>query len=217
MSLAIRLASDPAPVLAPVADQIVRRVTDSAFMAALQQRSEAEILARFADGHRAYVAWRADTPAAWGWVATRTARIGEVDATFSVPERERYLWNFVTLPAHRGHGIYPRLLDAIVQSESAEADVFWIIYAPENHASGAGIRKAGFTTIADLSFDRAGRPAVHAHDGGHGTKAAAILGLPETPDALAPCWRCARNGMLHLCAPGTCSCDYQALERVCAG
>jgi len=171
---------------------------------------------RFAAGHRAYVAWYQDEPAAWGWVATRSAHIGELGSTFLIPAGERYLWNFVTLNAHRGRGIYPRLLDAIVRAESGEALRFWVAYAPENHASGGGIRKAGFAAVAELSFDAGGRPAVRAmaHDG---AAAAQVLGLPEAQEALAPCWRCVRAGRGNMfCAPGSCQCDYQRPEADCA-
>jgi hypothetical protein len=56
---------------------------------------------RFDAGHRAYVALLNGRPAAWGWVATRSADIGELGATFAIPAGERYLWNFVTLASHR--------------------------------------------------------------------------------------------------------------------
>jgi GNAT superfamily N-acetyltransferase len=200
---------------------IVRHETSPAFMAALQGRTQAEMAERFADGHRAYVAWCAGKPAAWGWVATRTARIGELDSTVTIPTGERYLWNFVTLKSHRGQGVYPRLLDAIVKSE--DADRFWIAYAPENHASGAGIAKAGFAVAAELSFDEAGHPAVRGEADGGGALASGVLGLPEA-EALAPCWRCARSrdvmagkGPSHTCAPGRCTCDYQRPDITCAG
>ena len=81
---------------------------------------------RFDAGHRAYVALWDGEPAAWGWVATTAAEIGELESSFAIPRGERYLWNFVTFPSHRGLGIYPRLLDAIVRLESAEAGRFWI-------------------------------------------------------------------------------------------
>lgn len=217
MSLAIRHRDDPSPSLTLPAGLEVGRVTDPAYMAHLQNRTETEMAQRMAEGHRAYVALCDGQPAAWGWVATRMATIGELSAAFLVPEGERYLWNFVTLPSFRGRGVYPRLLDAIVRAESTEAERFWIAYAPENHASAAGIHKAGFVTIAELSFDGAGRPAVYDLQGDGGVGAAAILGLPESPEALAPCWRCARNGVFHTCAPGTCTCDYQRPEHACEG
>jgi GNAT superfamily N-acetyltransferase len=205
------------PTLSPLDALEVHHVWDVSFMAELQQRSEAEIAQRFAGGHRPYVAWRNEEPAAFGWVATRTASIGELGATFTIPDGERYLWNFVTLPAHRGLGIYPRLLQAIVAEESRAAERFWIGYAPENHASGSGIAKAGFATLAEISFDAHGRPALRAMIPGGAARASRVLGLRETTEALAPCWRCVRAGRPGMsCAEGSCRCDYQQPKSGCA-
>ena len=217
MPFAARHRDDPTPPLEPLPDLAVRRETDAALMAALQGRGEVEMARRLDAGHRAYVAWRGGVPAAFGWVATRSAEIGELGSAFAIPRGERYLWNFVTLAAHRGLGIYPRLLDAIVRAESREAERFWIAYAPENHASGAGIRKAGFVALAELSFDAAGRPALRGLTPGGARVAARVLGLPEAADALAPCWRCVRAGRGAMsCAPGSCRCDYQQPKSGCA-
>jgi len=191
-------------------------VWDAGYMARLQGRAIDEIEHRFADGHRAYVAWWNEEPAAWGWAATRTASIGEVGATFSLARGECYLWNFVTLAAHRGRGIYPRLLNAMVRAESANAERFWIAYAPENRASGSGITKAGFTLQAEMSFDRSGRPALRAIAPGGATAASRVLGIRETNDPLTPCWRCVRAGRGAMtCGEGQCKCDYQVAESGC--
>lgn len=217
MPFAARHRRDPMPTLDPLHGLAVERETDAAAMAALQNRSEPEIARRYAAGHRAYVARLDGAPAAWGWVATRSADIGELGTTFPIPGGERYLWNFVTLAAFRGRGIYPRLLDAIVRAESADAERFWIAYAPENHASGAGIRKAGFVALAELSFDAAGRAALQAMLPGGGRVASRVLGLPEVQGGLAQCWRCARAGRIGMtCASGRCACDYQRPEAGCA-
>jgi GNAT superfamily N-acetyltransferase len=217
MPFAARHRNDPCSPMEPLPGLVVRRERDAAFMALLQGRDAAEMVRRFEHGHRAYVAWRDGAPAAWGWVATRTADIGELSSSFAIPTGERYLWNFVTLAAHRGLGIYPRLLEAIVRAESREAARFWIAYAPENHASGAGIRKAGFVALAELSFDAAGRPALRGLVPGGGRVASRVLGLPEAQDALAPCWRCVRAGRGDMtCAPGSCRCDYQRPQSGCA-
>lgn len=214
MPLAVRHRLDPLPALAPRTGLAVHRVDVAQAMAAIQGRDVGELAHRLADGHRAYVATVDDVAAAWGWVATRTARIGELDASFAIPAGDRYLWNFVTRPTHRGLGIYPRLLDAIVRVESAEADRFWIAYAPENHASGAGIAKAGFTTLAELSFDAAGRAAVAELAPGGGAAASRMLGL-GVAEAVAPCWRCARHGRAMRCGDGACRCDYQQPDAGC--
>jgi GNAT superfamily N-acetyltransferase len=203
--------------LSPLAGMSVRRELDAAAMASLQNRSIEEIAARFAAGHRAYVAVIDGQAAAWGWVATRTADIGELDAKLTLNADERYLWNFVTLPSHRGLGIYPRLLQAIVSAESAEAERFWIGYAPENHASGAGIRKAGFVSAAEMSFDAQGRPALRAMTADGAKAASRVLGLPITSEPLSPCWRCVRAGRPGMsCPQGSCQCDYQQPKSGCA-
>lgn len=218
MPFATRHRDDPAPLVAPVPGVIVRREEDPRVMATLQGRSVPEIAARFGDGHRAYIALRGGERAAWGWVATRSAHIGEVSATFTLPPGERYLWNFVTLASHRGLGIYPWLLEAIVREESRDAGRFWIAYAPENHASASGIRKAGFAAVAELSFDVAGRPAVRGMVEEGGAIAARVLGLPLVHEALAPCWRCVRAAApaATRCGTGACACDYQRPVSGCA-
>ncbi|HEV2642427.1 MAG TPA: hypothetical protein VGT98_06960 [Candidatus Elarobacter sp.] len=186
-------------------------------MAALQQRAEVDMARRLDAGHRAYVAVCDGQRAAWGWVATRSAEIGEVGASFTLPAGERYLWNFVTLANFRGRGIYPRLLEAIVRAESREAARFWIAYAPENRASGAGIRKAGFVDLAELSFDASGRAALTPLLPGGARVASRVLGLPEARESLAPCWRCVRAGRGSMsCAPDQCRCDYQRPASGCA-
>ena len=149
--------------------------------------------------------------------ARRELRSGRLVAVITIPPGERYLWNFVTLKAFRGLGIYPRLLQAIVRAESATAEKFWIAYAPENHASGAGIGKAGFVPVAELSFDRAQRPALQSMRTGGAEEASRMIGLPIATESLTKCWRCARAGRADMsCNPDTCRCDYQQPERGCA-
>ena len=215
--IALRRYSDPTPALAPLAGFVVRREEDASMMATLQRRDRCDIQRRFDAGHRAYVAYLHDAPAAFGWVATLSAEIGELASAFAIPRGERYLWNFVTLEPYRGLGIYPRLVDAIVRAESREAERFWIAAAPENRASGSGIRKAGFTALAELSFDDGGRPALRSVVPGAARVVSRLLGLPEAQVALTPCWRCVRAGRgVMYCAPGTCQCDYQVPTSGCA-
>lgn len=218
MPIAFRHRDDPLPAMTPIPGLSVIEERSAATMAALQGRTEEVVQARFDAGHRAYLAQLDGVAAAWGWVATAEATIGELEARFVVAPRERYLWNFVTLPAFRGMGIYPRLIAAIVQAEMADAEAFWIAYAPENHASGAGIRKAGFELVAELSFDQQGAPVVKEVLPGGGQMAAALLGLPESHGQVALCWKCVRakrpNPMS--CAAGSCACDYQRPETACA-
>lgn len=119
--IATRYRDEEISQLTSLPSLVLRREVDAAVMAALQGKTEEAMARRFEAGHRAYVALWNGEPAAWGWVATRSAEIGELSSTFVIPNGDRYLWNFVTLKEHRGKGIYPRLLDAIVRAESREA------------------------------------------------------------------------------------------------
>lgn len=216
MPLAIRHRDDIVTELPALAGLTFRRERDPDVMARLQSKTAAEMGGRMVAGHRAWVASLEGEDAAFGWVATRHARIGELGLAFDVPAGQRYLWNFVTLPAHRGRGVYPRLLDAIVRAESKHAERFWIIWAPENHASRTGIERAGFRAVAELSFDEGGRPAT---SGVAGQETARILGVAHEQGNLAPCWRCARAGRawIMICPPDGCACDYQRREVGCHG
>jgi GNAT superfamily N-acetyltransferase len=213
--IAFRSADDSSG-LDPIPELMVTLETDACVMAALQSKSVADMQRRFDDGHRAYVARLDGVLTAWGWVATSKASVGELKFEFAIPRGACYLWNFVTLPSFRGRGIYPRLLDAIVAEESAEADEFWIAYAPENRASASGIAKAGFIDVAELSFDMDGHAAVRSLLSGGGAAVSRLLGLAEAVQ-VTPCWKCVRAGRGAMsCAEGACCCDYQRPNEECA-
>ena len=206
MSVAVLHRDDVLPALDQLNGLFVAAEFDAAVMASLQSLPLRAIESRFEAGHRAYIAMLDGEPAAWGWVATQHASIGELGLSFSVPEGERYLWNFVTRPQFRGRGIYPRLLQEIVRHESATAERFWIVYAPENRASEKGIVAAGFQLAAELSFAATGAVVVRPHG-----EEPVLFGAPVVAGPVTPCWRCARAGRewLMRCAPGACQCDYQ--------
>lgn len=218
MPIALRRSDDTVAPLAPLDGITYHRLTDPHPMALAQQRPVDVMRARLEDGHRPYVAMCAGEIVAWGWVATVRAELGELAFRFELPAGDRYLWNFVTAPNARGLGIYPRLLQAIVEMESAEASRFWIVRAPENHASGSGIERAGFRRVATLSVDLDGRAAVGGDDETSTAAAARLLGLPVARGVLAHCWRCVRRALEggRPCAEGACHCDYQRPERGCA-
>jgi GNAT superfamily N-acetyltransferase len=98
---------------------------------------------------------------------------------FEVPPGNRYLMDFYTLPAWRGRGIYPRLLQAILARESAEAKRFWILHHRGNVASARGIEKAGFGRVAEIHFVAGGGLGLVALGPGERSGSGArLLGLP---------------------------------------
>jgi len=215
MPIALRHANDPVPPITVPVNLTVREERDAQRLASMQMRDVASIEERLASHHRAYIAYVDDVVAGWGWLASRDARIGELGFSFTLEPRERYLWNFVTVSTHRGRGVYPRLLDEIVRREAHAADRFWVAYAPENFASGSGIRRAGFVDLAALSFLPSGQPALSDLLPGGAKRARALLGVTTSDTPLAPCWRCVRAGRSHACASGSCACDYQQPESGC--
>jgi GNAT superfamily N-acetyltransferase len=215
MALATWWNTDTLPHLPPLSGLHTAVAFDNRALAQLNHIPITEVFARRRAGHRPYVASLHGTPVAYGWVAARVASIGELNLTIRLPRRDRYLWDFATLPEWQGHGIYPRLLQAILQEESRVAERFWIIYAPENTPSGAGMRKAGFSHVAALSFDadyNVRLAPIGALD--RARAAAELLGVPLVADPLAPCWCC--QGSAADCWPphssvvAECTC---AIER----
>jgi GNAT superfamily N-acetyltransferase len=172
--------------LQPLASLSVGIAHDHRLIAEIARIGRAAALARVRAGHRPYIAWLDDTPVAYGWSALSRASIGELGLEFGIPAGNRYLWDFATLPDWRGLGIYPRLLQAILARESAEAHRFWIGHVRDNLASKRGIVKAGFGEAG--TADRAGGRALRfvASDMAERAQAcAALLGLDVQAPGLA--------------------------------
>jgi len=199
MALSTWWLNDPFPDFSPLPGLAFHQTTDYVRLSSINQISLLEVHARRHSGNRPYLATINGQPAAYGWVASETAAIGELNLRFSLPNHHRYLWDFATLPEFRGLGIYPRLLQAILHQELAQADHFWIIHAPENLPSGAGIDKAGFVPIGQLSFTMDGGVGLQPFDDLERARAGAeMLGIPLIDAILSPCW-CCGGSSLHRC------------------
>ncbi len=165
--------------LTPPPGFAVRVAENPSLLAELASLSEEEVRDRIRTGNRPYLATVWEEPVGYGWSASGPAHIGGLDLSFHVPEGERYLWDFVTLPEWRGRGIYPLLLQAILREESATATRFWIGHEQENAASGRGIVKAGFRKVVELLILPGRRLALAPTDSPDRAKAGAVLlGLP---------------------------------------
>lgn len=213
MALATWWRDDYLPDLPPLTGFQVSIVQVDDLLAQLSGLDGREIQRRRQAGHRPYAAFLSGTPAAYGWVATRRATIGELNLDFRLPPLHRYLWDFATLPAYRGQGIYPHLLQEILMREVGLGYYFWIIRAPENLASGSGIRKAGFKAVGRLSLMENGRTAL-ALTGSleRAESGASLLGVPIVETGLFPCWHC--GGADYPPAPGVahCLCEPDDLD-----
>lgn len=173
---------DPLPPLPPLLDFMVEETKDVELLAKLMETSLTEIGASLQEGQRPYLARLGSAPAAFGWSVSGRAAFGGKRVIFQVPARNRYLENFVTLPAWRGLGIYPRLLQAILRKESQDNERFWIVHQSINIASERGIRKAGFRVASKIQFLDSGQLCLVADDATNerAEAGAALLGLTLT-------------------------------------
>ena len=170
---------DRVPYLEPLAGVTIEAAPADATLAEVNRITVAEVFRRVRGGHRPYVARVDGHLAAYGWVATREASFGDGRVRFDVPAPYRYLWDFATLPAWRGRGIYPRLLQAILREEAPEGERFWILHEWFNTASQRGIARAGFQAAATLYFlDDGGMGLVPIESSERAPDGAALLGLP---------------------------------------
>jgi GNAT superfamily N-acetyltransferase len=177
MALATWWQGDPLPELAPLAQFSARPSTDTSLLARLVQITEVEVQTRIQSGSSAYVAYIDQIPTGYGWVAAKAGEVVEINLHFNLPPRNSYLWDFATLPDWRGKGIYPHLLQSIVRQESHNFDRHWILYAPFNLASRAGIHKAGFQSLLEFNFDNQGFTAQALIESKRLQTAADLLGV----------------------------------------
>jgi GNAT superfamily N-acetyltransferase len=160
---------------------LVELARDLEVLAELGGLSIPEVETRIVQEHRPYVAHVGEVPVAVGWVATRSASIGALRLAFAVPPENRYLWDFVTVPAWRGQGIYPRMLQVVLARE--EGDRFWIGHDAPNVASARGIQKAGFLRAGLLYWRRDGSLVLVPGTSLQRARAgAALLGVPLEGD-----------------------------------
>ena len=167
-------------------------VSDSDELTEINHISHAEVMDRRMNGHRPYVAQMYGQPVGYGWLATSKMSIGELDINVELSQDDRYLWDFATLPDWQGRGLYPRLLQSILEQEIQNAKRFWIIHAPENLPSGAGMSKAGFEFVGQLSFTLDGKVglAPYSDSTERARLGADLLQVPLIESILAPCWNC---------------------------
>ena len=165
-------------------------------LAEINHISHAEVIDRLNNENLPYVARMYAQPVAYGWLATSKVSIGELDINVELSSDDRYLWDFATLPDWQGRGLYPRLLQSILEQEIQNAKRFWIIHAPENLPSGAGMSKAGFEFVGQLSFTVDGKVGIAPYfDSTERARIGAdLLQVPLIESVLAPCWTC--GGMI---------------------
>ena len=170
---------DALPSLPKLQDLSVSVVDDLDLLSRLCGLDVPEIEVRLRTAHQPYAAWIGDVPVAYGWSASGPTNFGSPPVSFVVSPGNRYLKGFATLPAWRGQGIYPRLLQAIMAHECGDAERFWTLHRRDNAASARGIEKAGFVNVAEIHFLAEGRLGiVPPKNRDRALAGAQLLGLP---------------------------------------
>lgn len=192
MSFATFWNEDTLPSISTLPGFTAGPTSDWDELAEINRITPAEVTDRINKGHHPYVARMNGQPVAYGWLATSKVSIGELDINVELSPDDRYLWDFATLPDWQGRGLYPRLLQSILEQEIQNAKRFWIIHAPENLPSGAGMSKAGFEFVGQLSFTVDGEVglAPYADSTERACIGADLLQVPLIESVLAPCWSC---------------------------
>ena len=224
MSLYTFSTKSPVPPLKQIPGLHIEESTDITLLSQMGGITTGEVVERLANDNLAFIAFFNGRPAAFGWMAKGRARIGELAHDFVLPLRNRYLWNFRTIAEFRGRGIYPLLLQCILQYEGAKAERFWIIHAPENRSSSRGIQKAGFRYLGKLYVRADGSAGFEV--GSISTEERNIIADMDfhvSNEPAARCWNCSspylKNRREECCcseAGEICSSKRKASELVSA-
>jgi GNAT superfamily N-acetyltransferase len=184
MALGTWWSGDSLPNLPTLPSFSILLSTDTQLISELTTLSLPEVEARFQNGNHIYLAFLEQIPVAYGWLADQTGSIDEIHLSFALPPRDCYLWDFLTLPAWRGRGVYPHFLQAIIRQEQVNIDRFWIMYVPGNHVAARSISKAGFIFVGDLIFTNNQISGITLFDTSERAHAgAALLNLPVVPNS----------------------------------
>lgn len=110
---------------------------------------------RLARGCRCFAVIHHGTLVAYGWLSMQPEWIGELGLEIAPTRGEGYVWNCVTLPAHRRQGRYRALVEGIVARARAEGMTRLWIGSIEDPAEKADA-DAGFKPVLHFSVMRLG-------------------------------------------------------------
>ena len=91
MSLYTLSRTEELPVIKQPAGLTILESTDVELLAILGNKSVEDVTKRLANDHLAFVAYMHNQPAAFGWMARGKATISELNHSFVLPLRHRYL------------------------------------------------------------------------------------------------------------------------------
>lgn len=104
---------------------------------------------RFNQGHLFCCLKERNTITAYGWVnPNKHHTIGELNLQMEMRKKTEVLYDFTTLPLFRGKGLYPTLLQHMINRTDTPKVIYVLSY---NTASIRGIEKAGFHKLGTVN------------------------------------------------------------------
>jgi hypothetical protein len=142
---------------------------------------------RLARGCRAFLGRAGVEPVAYAWVSTDAEWIGELGLEIRPGPGEAYLWNCVTVPAHRHRGVFRAMVGGIAAVLAREGrQRLWL--GSVNSRSEISLRAAGLSPALTLRVTDGRRFRTVAAEPDCGldsrTRADALAALSFSPDAL---------------------------------
>jgi GNAT superfamily N-acetyltransferase len=127
----------------------VNRISAPQVAAAMGEEGDLVSL-RLARGCRCFAVRVHDRLAGYGWLSTGPEWIGELGLEIRPAAAEAYIWNCVTLPAHRRRGLFRTLLSAVIRQARQEGlSRLWI--GSVDRAGEGAVASAGFRPVLHLN------------------------------------------------------------------
>lgn len=110
-------------------------------------------------GDLGYYGFINDKPIAYGWIKKPHSD----DYFFNITKGTRYLCRFFTHESVRGKGIYPKLINFLIEQEDG-CGRFYIDVEVGNEASERGLKKVGFKFVKQFNFLRGFKITFNKYD-----------------------------------------------------
>lgn len=112
-----------------------------------------ELLRRFKEGQRCFVAIQAKDISGYLWITAKDEYIPDIELMYDVPQNSMYIYNVRTKKKFRGKGIFSVLLGNVCQILRSEGflEVYSAILA-NNIVSIRGFEKCGFVKYRKIIF-----------------------------------------------------------------
>lgn len=108
-----------------------------------------------ASGTQCFVAVTGGVIAGYAWVGRHRLHIAEINYHYPLAKDELFIYDCFVTPQHRGQGIYPTMIGAIMEasrSEKPEMARALIAVSSMNKASIRGVLKAGFIEFRKIAY-----------------------------------------------------------------